>query len=674
MEEQKIDATINYAEDITIREEHGKILKGIFDSCKRERSSLEESWIRYIKIWGLKRQDGQTYNGRADLRYPTAKKSADSVARKVYQNFVGSGNGEYFDILPKPGSYGATVADAEVLKNIISHYFDSESLTNFKHNVLPNFRQKTVLGTSVMKISWDETTKTIKRRKKDRKSVVKSNPSIRTLDLFKWYGFPWNVSSHDQLTHTFECFSCDELFVEGKKKEGKYIQHFESGLGVKHGANRENTKLQQWNLVDPEINLQHGVKFYNLVEVYYNGEIDGVIKPLMAHMSETGEIAMIVDNPFEHGEHPYVVDKHTDNVVPMIYGIGTIEVSESLCNEQNDIGNQMMDMRTYNLNPIALIDNNLVRDWDSLEIRPQAKWLVDPNGVKFITPPDISTGAFNSFNMVKNEIIESSEASPNMPMQMRGQSRTAARDNAMMVEMNSELSETVAHSSNAMVRILRLTHSNICQFMPNDMVIRVARKDAGSMLYRRVSVRDIMGDYDFMFRDANETSMDRVGINQMINLLKVAPAIGVKLNYDNLFRRILRDGFGFNDWGEFMQSDTLQPVMEQDVENEMLRVGKIVPIHPSDNDEDHLAKIMEEFGDVSSITNERVRKAIEDHAVRHQLGLKIKQQIMEQQAMMQGMPTEEQSGQPTAKMPVKTGAEAPREGLSNSNMESGVKA
>ena len=391
-------------------------------------------------------------------------------------------------------------------------------------------------------------------------------------------------------------------------------------------------------------------------------------------MSETGEIAMIVDNPFEHGEHPYVVDKHTDNVVPMIYGIGTIEVSESLCNEQNDIGNQMMDMRTYNLNPIALIDNNLVRDWDSLEIRPQAKWLVDPNGVKFITPPDISTGAFNSFNMVKNEIIESSEASPNMPIQMRGQSRTAARDNAMMVEMNSELSETVAHSSNAMVRILRLTHSNICQFMPNDMVIRVARKDAGSMLYRRVSVKDIMGDYDFMFRDANETSMDRVGINQMINLLKVAPAVGVKLNYDNLFRRILRDGFGFNDWGEFMQSDTLQPVMEQDVENEMLRVGKIVPIHPSDNDEDHLAKIMEEFGDVASITNERVRKAIEDHAVRHQLGLKIKQQIMEQQAMVQGMPTEEQGGQPTAKMPVKTGAEAPREGLSNSNMESGVKA
>jgi hypothetical protein len=669
---------VNYAEKEEVRSRLGAEIYQVYKSCRTWRLPMEASWVRYIKIWGMKKQDGQTYNGRADLRYPEARKACETVGKKVYQNFIGGNNGEYFAVSPKPGSYGATVSDAECVKNIIDHYFESESQTNFKAETMPNFKQKPVIGTSVMKTSWTREEKNIKRRGKQKKVVVKDCPTVRTIDMFKWYGFPWNKSRAEDLTHTFEGFSETKQYVDSMKAQGKYRKEFDSGLNTKWGAQLEHQKIMQWQLPDPEINKDHGQSLYNLVEVYFTGQVEpeGEYKSLMAHMSESGEIAMITDNPFEHGEHPYIVDKHSENIVPMIYGMGVIEVVESLANELNDVGNQAMDARTFSLNPIFLIDPNGVRNHESLTVRPQAKWLCDPNSIKVITPPDISQSAFQSFNLIKGEIIEAAESSPNMPLQMRGQSRTSARDQAMMVEMNSELSETMAHSAMAMVRILKLTHANICQYMPNDMIIKITRKDAGSMLYRRVSAKDILGDYDFMFKASDDTALDRVAINQMINLLKVAPAIGVKLNYDNIFRRLLRDGFGFEDWGEFLQSDTLQPVMEQEIENELLQIGKIVPIHPQDNDEEHIQEIQSKFGDPSSISNKKIQKTVQDHLQRHMIGLQLKQQIMLDQARMQMMQQQQaaQGGQQPGgpQMPGKTGAEAMPQGTSESSMEQGI--
>lgn len=671
-----IDNFENLVEDEKILEFFNTKVVPAYKECKNNRSTLEDKWLTYIDMWAVLRSEKQRYDDEgADIRQPTIRRQIETIAKKNYQAFFGGGT-EYFTVTPSFGSMGATIDDAESTKNLIKHFFDGE--TNIKQKMFPHFRQKVALGTSVIKIDWSESYRKIKRRGKG-SEIKKSFPRVYPVDLFKWYGFPDNVRTIDELSMTFEEFFRDEYYVKSMKDKGFYSQEFTPGANTKV-KNYDQDRASRLGMNPPNTNSKHGNNFYNLVEVYfiYHDE-DCVEHMMLAHMTEGGEVAMICYSPFEHGEFPYAIDKYLESLIPSLYGSGYCDAVSSQYHELNDVSNQMMDSRTRALNPITIIDPNAVKDYKSIKVGPGAIWLADPKGVSNFAFPDLSISGANAFNLIKNEIIEASDSVPNLPPQMRGASRTATRDNAMQVEMNSELSEIMQHSGNMCTRMLKLTHANLIQYMEDDMVIRINKKKSAGFLYKTVTVDDVNCDLEFNYKNSQNTSLDRVAINQLTNVVKIAAAFpNVKLKTENILRRMLVDGFGFEDFEEIMESDSLAQDMPQELENKILKIGKKVPVSINDDDLEHI-KIMQ----AELMTDKKLRKAatiaIEDHLKRHTDAYNLKQSVLKQQMMMamqeqyamaNGQPQQQQGGGGQTMM--KQGSEADRTGTMNTSMEQSV--
>ena len=77
-------------------------------------------------------------------------------------------------------------------------------------------------------------------------------------------------------------------------------------------------------------------------------------------------------------------------VVDEYYGRGVTEAMASMQYMLNDINNLTIVNITNSLNPIILINEDLVTNVESLRISPIAKWFVDPAGVQFVTPLSVS--------------------------------------------------------------------------------------------------------------------------------------------------------------------------------------------------------------------------------------------------------------------------------------------
>ena len=91
-------------------------------------------------------------------------------------------------------------------------------------------------------------------------------------------------------------------------------------------------------------------------------------------------------NPWWHGGGDWLCGRFTP-VVDEFYGRGLPEVFDYLQYFANDLGNQSGDAFVWATNPIAVVDIGAVQDPTSLRMAPGAKWLANPAGVQFTTPP-----------------------------------------------------------------------------------------------------------------------------------------------------------------------------------------------------------------------------------------------------------------------------------------------
>ena len=613
---------VNYAEDPIIKHELEEKIMSVYRACKRNRLATENAWERYLKIWSMQRHDNQRYMGRADLRHSTPRKAAETVIRKLYGIILPEQ--DYFSVLPNPNCFGSTMDSAKAVESVLKHYYEGQ--TDLFGHAFSFFRQYVAYGTTAIKTGW-KTVEKVRRKKGGEWESYKyfDAPTIRHVDLFRFYVFPWNIHSLDEATFVFEDFFTTKDVIKKWVKDGFYCGEPQPFVRRMNPDNR----LQNLTFQDPTIVREHGVDIYNMFECYVDHEINGMTIPLKVHMQESGECFMAVANDFNHGCHPYSSAQYVRHLAPLFYGQGIFDVIESASYELNDISNQIMDNKTMLLCPPIIVDPNLVRNHSSLKWSPMAKWLGDPAGFKMLQIQDTTATGHAMRNEVKNEILEASDASPNMPPQMRGQSRTATRDQMMNVEMNSELSEFIRQLGLMFIDATKKTHSNIIQNMDEEMKVKVLSKNSNSFMVKNITAERIAGDYDFRWLTSSKTQMDRVKTQQMIGAIDSFAKAGVKMNLEEAAKRVFKLGFGMDDAEGLFPDD--KSSRKQEDENLDLDLGRFVPVHPDDNDTEHLQELSK--GLKSKV--EEVRRAYEDHKKRHEDADKLKKQLIEQSVQQQ---------------------------------------
>jgi hypothetical protein len=255
--------------------------------------------------------------------------------------------------------------------------------------------------------------------------------------------------------------------------------------------------------------------------------------------------------------------------------------------------------------------------------------MADPNGIKMLQVQDTTATGHAMRNEVKMEILEASDATPNMPPQMRGQSRTATRDQSMNVEMASEQSEFIRQLGLMFIDATKKTHSNIVQNMEDELKIKVLSKNANSFMVKNITPERISGDYDFRWLPSTKTQLNQVKTQQLIGAVGEFAKAGVKIDFEKLAKRVFKIGFGIDDVEDFFPG--LQAPRKQEEENEDLDLGRFCPVHPNDNDQEHLQEL--DKGLKSKI--DEVRRAYEDHKARHEDADKLKKERIEQSMQMQ---------------------------------------
>ena len=222
----------------------------------------------------------------------------------------------------------------------------------------------------------------------------------------------------------------------------------------------------------------------------------------------------------------------------------------------NDQVNSMLEGQVTQFAPPVAIEPSLVTRADSLVFRPRAKWLVHPDGVKWLQPQDTTRFALQGIGWTDSAMDKYSgssslsEGTPtrNMPRagfavsSLLNLSMADIRDAALMIE-DLILTPSLAD-----------TYRLAKQYIPEMQLMKIP----GTQNFpkaRRMTVEDLAGDWEFMWVGSLQFQDMQIRAQRLVATLgvlgKMGPQLqqelqaqGKRINWVALLKRIWRDGLG----------------------------------------------------------------------------------------------------------------------------------
>ncbi|TMB87007.1 MAG: hypothetical protein E6J45_13035 [Chloroflexi bacterium] len=327
----------------------------------------------------------------------------------------------------------------------------------------------------------------------------------------------------------------------------------------------------------------------------------------------------------------------------------------------NDIGNQASDALVWSLNPVTIVDMFKVQDLDSIRMRPGAKWIAEPSGVNMLEPPKESVVAgFGALQQLTTSLREFSEPAP-LPVAGAGRSRGRALQTSVgmqlaLAEAATPVRDVVeAIEDQVMIPLLRHMHALTMQCLDRDLVLQITGAEGAPLVEQRVTVADVVGEFEFRWLGSTNAQNQQVRAQQMINFLAMAsripePALAqdnVRLRLGNLLRAIWSEGMQLPNADRIIADRVKQTSIDPRIENDLFRLGRgaDVPVSEADDDDQHLRAHRPMLEDPS--LDPQAAALLEKHIRGHEAA-KVAKQIMrmQQQAQLQGLQGAAQGRQP----------------------------
>lgn len=273
------------------------------------------------------------------------------------------------------------------------------------------FKNTLKYGTSIVKTTWKFTEKTIRvnkyeknpklsalmQRKVETEKVVTYNAPYMEIVPLEDFFFDPSASDLESARFVIHRYYEDIDIIKEKVEDGIYKAKKEDieKLSDESFNYSENTftSAQRVDGVTGGDSKPEG-----MVEILEFWGDDCVIKV-------AGDIILDIDyNPFFHGERPFV--RFLDYpVANEFYGIGEVEVIESLQEELNTTRSQRLDNVTMVINNMWKVVRNSNIDPNQLISRPNGIVEVeDPNDLTPLTVPDVTEAGYKEEQIIKDDI------------------------------------------------------------------------------------------------------------------------------------------------------------------------------------------------------------------------------------------------------------------------------
>lgn len=338
-------------------------------------------------------------------------------------------------------------------------------------------------------------------------------------------------------------------------------------------------------------------------------------------------------NPFWNDRCP-LLSAAQEKIAGVAKGKSPIEALAPVQYEANDAANERADVDHYGAMPIIADGRDGGTTNAPLILNLAAVWKVKPGDIQFMEFPDLSPRAKARIMDAYQIIFQSLGVNPSMlPQQTSGSKRNQAQvaqeqqvDLLTTAEAVSVVAETILDPLAAW--IVDLDH----QFRDRDLTVR---------MYGELGIKAEMIDvpplqnrtrYQFQWCGAEQAKLNMAMQQQGTALLNVArgmaqqlTAEGIELRIHPAIERAFGNVFGPQTAALMLVDMRRNLTVPADLEDRLLAEGHAVPVHPLDNDAEHLmshTRLEQETGDPHG--NIRVHKA--DH---------IKQLTAKNQAMVQ---------------------------------------
>jgi len=349
--------------------------------------------------------------------------------------------------------------------------------------------------------------------------------------------------------------------------------------------------------------------------------------------------------PFFHGGSQWLCGRFVQ-LPEEFYGRGLCELFDYMQYFVNDLGNQSGDAFIWSTNPIAVVDIGAVQDPTSLRMAPGAKWLANPAGVQFTTPPQGAAQA--GFEAVSQYVgLADTLVAPTPARPVGTVSQQGAQDSAglaaQLADSAVDLRAVVENlEDDVLVPLLERSDILTQQCLDRDIILKVAGADGLELVEHPVTVADLVGEYEWEWLGTTNALNQQVRAQQMVQgiaLLGQVPqdqlaAQGVTIDWPYVLRTFWSVGLGLPDADRVVKTAKLAP-SDWRWENALARVNRADELRVSPQD-DHTAHVQGHQHILEGDTlTEDARVAMQAHVHQH-IGLQI---AAEAQALAQSLAT-----------------------------------
>lgn len=653
------------------------------------RSFYKKDWDRYYRLYKSRiARPSDPYPFESNVFIPYIFSVIETQLPMIMQQIFASG--QFVDV------HGRRIDDqlnAPIVHDILKYQFERNIHV---HNLCYEWAKQALLyGTSPVLIDWDYKKMPVKVRVPttnldgqvvasktlEMNRVLANNPIAKVIDINSYFQCPTTpenpCTSNNVLFAGWEfALTWDELMQDAEN--GLYninkVRSLTAGTamlnaGYQHLEDRAQILGKQGpmnSMIDTTVRnqipcIKYFGKFnvdgkfrYKVATIAFPGGFPGFGAEGQAGV---GVLIQFEDCPFHFSRIPVSLCR-VNLMKGELYGMGDIEVIESLQTELTDQRNQRNDIIVRGMNPMFTKLRGTTIDEAQLIYRPMGMVEVDSHEDirPLITDQSTLQNAFTEERVIKQDIQFASGVSDFIVGQFQNSSGfndTATGISLIQAAAQGRIVLKAQFLQVAIKDMAEVVWALDQQYLPYDTVMKVLDPlSASKYNYIRASPEIINGQYDFTVVNAPATGNPQLRQNQLIQVLGVsvqimqqaqAQNVPININYNNLMKRIFQE---FNipniaeilpDVGNIGLINQIPDAMDQnmatgqeldpDIEDQMINSGsKDVPVHFGDDDVSHIL----DHQNAAETASNAAKVEFNKHISGHSMQLQKKRQLLMQ--------------------------------------------
>jgi hypothetical protein len=545
-------------------------------------AAIRQEWGDIRRMLLMQHDTNQTYKGMSNGYLPVYARAHETRVGHVSKGLFPTD--EYIEVKNRSGNIDPKLAraQADVLKAWMQYQFEKQM--RFRSTVKPFLRQLYNYGISVGKVWYEKPLKPLKQGRTTRLPTIDQllmdygantraceGVRFKTRSMFSWFMWPPTVTDMKEATLVFEDIQMSKQYIEeiGKSQGWKNLE-LAIWAPQPSNVNSDMQELMQDMRGSPSTavdsqRMGDKAHWVYLTEAYFTmpvppalyraNEEPGSHVPVQVLLA--GNVPVLIRrNPFWFQHAPYVVQKLNDTP-DSFYGTGMGRLGKSLQHLANDFMNQTNDNATYGMNPVVIINPNLIVG--PIEpIAPGRVWhMTDPSGIKFDRPPiEQMQYGMQLVSQLQSQMNDLLGAPPIMQgSNAKGNARTATGAQLLQKNVSTDLDNEIEDIElDVLVPLMEMAHVLGQQYQDKELQVATA----GGLI--TVQPGDLTGEFAFAWLASSQAASQQMRSQQAMQLLQVVlPMVPLLMQQGYVFdptpliRTIAKEGMGFRDFDDVLK-------------------------------------------------------------------------------------------------------------------------